>query len=80
MFDKQVHYEGKENTYEFRKYGQWYKLTPMMESVVEATTNCGGTNMSNNHIMLCSAKEFLKEEKREELYLVLKVVKEKVKL
>ena len=35
LFDQQVHHDVKENTYEFKKDGQWYKLTPMLENVVE---------------------------------------------
>lgn len=82
LFDRQVHHDGRANTYEFKKDGQRYKLTPMLENAAEATTDYRGTSMSNSNIMLlCSAKEFLKEEKRAKfcLAIVPKVVKEEVK-
>ena len=81
LFDRQVYYDGKENTYEFRKDGQWYKLTPMKENAVNATKICGDISMSNKNILLCSTKDFLKEERREEFYLVVvpKAVKEEMK-
>jgi hypothetical protein len=59
LFDRQVHHNGKENTYEFKKYGKRYKLTPMLEDTVVATRNCVDINTSSSKIMLCSAKEFL---------------------
>lgn len=37
------------------------------ENVVEIAIDYRGTRMGNRSIMLCSTKEFMKEEKREEL-------------
>lgn len=37
LFDKKGYQDGGANTYEFMKYGQRYKLTPMMENAVEVT-------------------------------------------
>jgi hypothetical protein len=77
LFDRQVHHDGKENTYEFKKNEQRYKLTPMLEDIVEATRNCVGINTSNSRIMLCSTKELLQEEIKSTFYLevILKEVK-----
>jgi hypothetical protein len=37
----------------------------MLEDTVVTTRNCATINMSSNKIMLCSAKEFLQEERKE---------------
>jgi hypothetical protein len=77
LFDRQVHHDGKENTYEFKKDGQRYKLTPMLEDTVATTRNCVDINTSSSRIMLCSAKEFLQEERKSTfcLAVILKEVK-----
>jgi hypothetical protein len=64
LFDQQVHHDGKENTYKFKKDGHRYKLTPMLEDTVATIRNCVDINTSNSRIMLCSAKEFLQEERK----------------
>ena len=71
LFDRKVNHDGRENTYEFKKDGHRYKLTPTLENATE-------TSMSNSSIMLCSAREFSKEEKKEGfcLAIVPKVAKE----
>jgi hypothetical protein len=56
LFDRQVHHDGKENAYEFKKDGKEYKLTPMLEYTIATTRNCVDINTSNSRIMLCSAK------------------------
>jgi len=43
----------------------------MLENVVEITRNCVGIRTSNIKIMVCSAKEFLQEERREEFCLTM---------
>jgi len=78
LFDRQVHHDGKENTYEFKKYGQQYKLTPMLEDTIATTTRiCADINRSNIRIILCYAKEFLQEEIKETfcLEVIMKEVK-----
>lgn len=57
LFDRKVHHDGRENTYEFKKDGKWYKLTPMLKNIEETTNTCGETITSSNKIMLCSGKE-----------------------
>lgn len=64
LFDRKVHHGGRENTYEFKKDGQWYKLAPKLENVVETTADYRGISMNNSSVMLCLGKELLKEEKK----------------
>lgn len=59
LFDMHVYHGSMVNTYEFRKNGQRYKVTPIVENAAEVTKQCGGTSMRNNNIMSCSAKVFL---------------------
>jgi hypothetical protein len=42
MFDRKVFHDGRENSYEFFKDGQCYKLVPMLEK---------GMDNSNNKVM-----------------------------
>ena len=61
LFDRKVLHDGRENSYEVIKNGQRYKLTPMREdgeSCSKDVYNC------NSNIMLCSKREFLKEQKK----------------
>ena len=39
MFDRKVLHDGKENSYEFVKDGQCYKLMPMLENGGETSNN-----------------------------------------
>lgn len=39
LFDKNVSHDGRGNTYEFKKDGQQYRLTPMMENIMIAEKN-----------------------------------------
>jgi hypothetical protein len=77
MFDRKVFHDGIDNSYEFVKDGQSYKLVPMLEKKMDS--NKKGMDNSNNkvpndsnsknmhgndiQIMLCSSKEFLREKK-----------------
>lgn len=70
LFHRNVSHDGKENTYEFKKDGKQYKLTLMMENTITTKEN-KHVNVDNSHIMFCSAKEFLKEGKKEYLCLVI---------
>jgi hypothetical protein len=78
MFDKKVFHDVRENSYDFFKDDQRYKLVPMSEKNMESNNNKGMDNNNkkvmngsnnknmhgrNNQIMLCSAKEFLREHK-----------------
>ena len=45
LFDKKSHHDGKAKTYEFKKDGQQYKLTPMLENTVQTTNTCGETSI-----------------------------------
>jgi hypothetical protein len=56
FFDRQVHHNGKEKTYEFKRDEHRYKLTPMLEDTVEEARNCVDINTSSSRIMLFSAK------------------------
>jgi hypothetical protein len=77
MFDRKVFHDGRENSYEFTQNGQCYKLTPMREDGGSNNNSCNkDVNSSNNCIMLCSSKEFLKEKKQNGYCLV--VVPKKV--
>lgn len=60
LFDRNVSHDGRENTYEFKKDGQRYKLTPILENTMRAEEN-KDANVSSSQIMLCLSKEFLKE-------------------
>jgi hypothetical protein len=66
LFDRKVLHDGMENTYEFNKDGQCYRLEPMAEeetmTMDSSDTRCSGSR--SGHVMLCSTKEFLKEQKR----------------
>jgi uncharacterized protein (UPF0128 family) len=64
LFDRQVHHDGKKNTYEFKKDGQRYKLMPMLEDTIEKTRNYADINTSNGTIILFYTKEFLQEERK----------------
>ena len=55
-----VSHDGRENTYEFKKDGQQYKLTPILENTMTIEEN-KDVNDGINQIMLCSSEEFLKE-------------------
>ena len=65
MLERKVFHDGRENSYEFVQKGQRYKLTPMRENGGSNRNNCKKyVNSSNNCNMLCSTKEFLKEQKK----------------
>jgi hypothetical protein len=50
MFDRKVFHDGRENSYEFVKDGQRYKLVPMSENNMDSNNN-KGMNNSNNEVM-----------------------------
>ena len=81
LFDKNVSHDGRENTYEFKQDGQWYKLTPMLENTMIVEEN-KDVNNGSSRIMLCSSKEVFKEQKRADSCLVVipKRVQQMVKL
>jgi len=67
LFYRKVFHDGRENTYEFTKDGQRYRLEPMLENEVTVVDNSGSKGVgssSSSRVMLCSAKEFLKEQKK----------------
>jgi hypothetical protein len=47
MFDRKVFHDGRENSYEFFKDGQCYKLVPMLEKVMDNNNNKGMDNSNN---------------------------------
>jgi hypothetical protein len=50
MFDRKVFHDGRENSYDFFKDGQRYKLVSMLEKVME-NSNSKGMDNNNNKIM-----------------------------
>jgi hypothetical protein len=50
MFDRKVFHGGRENSYEFFKDGQRYKLVPMLEKNMDSN-NSKGMDNSNNKVM-----------------------------
>lgn len=66
LFDRKVLPDGRENTYEFNKDGQRYRLEPVAKEKTTTIDNsdvgCSGSR--SGHVMLCSAKEFMKEQKK----------------
>jgi hypothetical protein len=59
LFNIKKFHDGRKNTYEFLKDGQWYRLDPMVET--ESSGSDGKRNDSRNvcsssYIMICSAK------------------------
>ena len=63
MFDRKVFHDGRENTYEFSKDGQCYKLVPMPENGMDNNNNNSISNSNNKNmhnsssrVMLCSTK------------------------
>jgi len=79
LLDRKVLHDGMENTYEFNKYGHCYMLELMEKGDITTIHNsddgCSGSKSGN--IMLYLAKDFLKENKKENLCLsiILKKVK-----
>ena len=60
LFDRIAFHDGRENTYEFKKDGHQYKFTSMLENTITIEKN-NDVNVDISLIMLCSAKDFLKE-------------------
>jgi hypothetical protein len=74
LFDIKVFHDGRKNTYEFLKDGKRYRLESMVETKLSGNDRkekeC--KNMcSKSDIMLCLTKEFLREQKKKNLYLAL---------
>lgn len=61
LFNWKLLHDGRENSYEFVQNKQCYKLTPMREDGESCSKD---VYSCNNIIVLCSAKEFLKEQKK----------------
>jgi hypothetical protein len=64
LFDRIFFHDGKKNTYKFLKDGEWYKFEPMVETKLNGSDRKRNDNInvcSNNHVMMCSVKEFLRE-------------------
>jgi hypothetical protein len=79
MFDRKVFHNGRENSYEFFKDGKCYKLVPLLEKGMDNNDNkvmhnnntkvMDNSNHKNmysnkNRIMLCFAKDFIRENKQ----------------
>jgi hypothetical protein len=50
MFDRKVFHDGRDNSYEFIKDGQHYKLVPMLEKNMDNNNNKGMENNKNKHM------------------------------
>jgi hypothetical protein len=49
LFDRKVFHDGRENTYEFTKVGQRYRLEPMLENAMTTTRNSSSKDVGNSN-------------------------------